>query len=181
MCSCEMVISSHNLTAIFRAPPEDPASYAPFVYPITAGRMSEHTIPVMTAVLEEMLTVGGCHIISQSMFKGPEIEIETARALDFSDPPFDKPDSIVDSILNKTRELHEKADNIHTPSMLLDVQNGRPFEVEVIVGEVVRMAQARKIEIPVSVIFLSKMTKSNFMYSESSSCILCYWSFKTSC
>ena len=34
--------------------------------------------------------------------------------------------------------------------MLLDVQNRRPFEVEVIVGEVVRMAHERGVEIPVS-------------------------------
>lgn len=57
----------------------------------------------------------------------------------------------MDNTLSRTRELHEAADNIHIPSMLLDVQKQRPFEVEAIVGEVVRMAQARKVEIPVSV------------------------------
>jgi len=38
--------------------------------------------------------------------------------------------------------------------MLLDVQNGKPFEVEAIVGEVVRMARERKVDIPVGVSFV---------------------------
>lgn len=38
--------------------------------------------------------------------------------------------------------------------MLLDVQNGKPFEVEAIVGEVVRMARERKVDIPVRVSFV---------------------------
>lgn len=57
----------------------------------------------------------------------------------------------MDSTLKMAQEIYGKADNIHIPSMLLDVQNRRPLEVEAIVGEVVRMAQARRVEIPVSV------------------------------
>lgn len=32
--------------------------------------------------------------------------------------------------------------------MLLDVENGRPFEVEVVIGSVVRLAREHKIEVP---------------------------------
>ena len=39
---------------------------------------------------------------------------------------------------------------MHTPSMMLDVQRGKPFEVEVIIGEVVRMARSVGVDIPVS-------------------------------
>jgi len=37
---------------------------------------------------------------------------------------------------------------MHTPSMLLDARRGRPFEVEVILGEVVRMARSVGVDIP---------------------------------
>lgn len=36
--------------------------------------------------------------------------------------------------------------------MLLDLRQGKPIEVEVIVGEVVRMARARNIFVPVGVL-----------------------------
>jgi len=39
--------------------------------------------------------------------------------------------------------------NTHTPSMLLDAQKGLPIEVEVIFGEVVRIA--RELDVPVPV------------------------------
>ena len=35
--------------------------------------------------------------------------------------------------------------------MLLDAENGNPMEVEVIVGEVVRMAREKAVDVPVSV------------------------------
>jgi len=53
----------------------------------------------------------------------------------------------------RTKFLHEKPDSTHIPSMLLDVKNGRPFEVEAIVGEVVRMAKDRNVAIPVRASF----------------------------
>ena len=51
--------------------------------------------------------------------------------------------------MTRTKIRHESPDSTHTPSMLLDVENGRPFEVEAIVGEVVRMAKDRDVSIPV--------------------------------
>jgi 2-dehydropantoate 2-reductase len=46
--------------------------------------------------------------------------------------------------------LHVKPESRHKPSMLLDAERGQPIEVEVIFGEVVRMARERKIDMPVS-------------------------------
>jgi ketopantoate reductase len=77
-------------------------------------------------------------------------QIKTGRALGFPDSPDGLPSSVVESTLARTRETHQKADCIHIPSMLLDVRNRRPIEVEVVVGEVVRMAHARGVGIPVS-------------------------------
>jgi len=44
--------------------------------------------------------------------------------------------------------------------MLLDVENGRPFEVEAIVGEVVRMAKDRDVSIPVRASLLATIVES---------------------
>ena len=70
----------------------------------------------------------------------------------FPDSPDGIPSSIIDSILNETVALHEVPTSVHSPSMLLDAENGRPIEVEVIVGEVIRMAKAKGVSIPVSFI-----------------------------
>jgi 2-dehydropantoate 2-reductase len=53
-------------------------------------------------------------------------------------------------MLEVTRQLHVLADSWHRPSMLLDAQQGRPIEVEVIVGELVRMGRERGVDMPVS-------------------------------
>ena len=39
---------------------------------------------------------------------------------------------------------------MHIPSMMLDAKKDKPIEVEVIVGEVVRMARSAGVDIPVS-------------------------------
>lgn len=59
------------------------------------------------------------------------------------------PDSTSD-VFESTRAIHTKPNSMHTPSMLLDARRGRPFEVEVILGEVVRMARSVGVDIPVS-------------------------------
>jgi len=49
-----------------------------------------------------------------------------------------------------TKALHVKPESSHKASMLLDAEKGYPIEVEVILGEVVRMARERNIPVPVS-------------------------------
>lgn len=72
------------------------------------------------------------------------------RAVGFPDTENGLPSSIVDDTIEKTAKLHRLPESNHIPSMLLDAQNGQPIEVEVIVGEVVRMAQSKQVSIPVS-------------------------------
>lgn len=74
-----------------------------------------------------------------------------ARALGFPDSESGIPSSIIDSTLSDTEALHVKASSTHRPSMLLDAEKGKPIEVEVIVGEVVRMAKAKEVQVPVSI------------------------------
>ena len=79
-------------------------------------------------------------------------ETGIGRALGFPDTPDGLPSSVVDSIMEIQRVIHVKPDNTHVSSMLLDLRHGRPIEVEVIVGEVVRMAKARNVPVPVSLL-----------------------------
>lgn len=78
------------------------------------------------------------------------LDMYLGRALGYPDSEDGLPSSIVDKALSGTREIHAKPDCTHVPSMLLDAQKGQPIEVEVIVGEVIRMAKAHNVETPVS-------------------------------
>lgn len=60
------------------------------------------------------------------------------------------PSSLVDSTISSTANIHRDPAHNTLPSMLLDAQNGLPIEVEVIVGEVVRMAKEMGVDMPVS-------------------------------
>jgi len=123
------VNSSYTLPAIFRPPPQDPANlYRPFVSPTTSDLISTFTIPTIKATLDELLVLG--------------------RALGFPDTEDGLPASTVTNVLENTWKLHAKADSTHVPSMLLDAERGKPIEVEVILGEVVRMAKERNVDIP---------------------------------
>lgn len=71
------------------------------------------------------------------------------RALGYPDTPDGLPSSLVESTIENTRKLHVKPDSTHVPSMLLDARKGQPIEVEVILGEVVRMAKEHSVDVPV--------------------------------
>ncbi|PPQ77923.1 hypothetical protein CVT25_015398 [Psilocybe cyanescens] len=120
---------AYTLPAMFRSPPEDPSvSYEPYVSPITADLISSYTIPAIKATLNELVVLG--------------------RALGYPDTEDGLPSSVVDSVFEGTWKIHTRADSTHVPSMLLDTEKGFPIEVEVIVGEVVRMAKERNLQLP---------------------------------
>lgn len=122
-------LTNYRLPAIFRPAPESPSvSYSPYVSPTTANLIAEYTIPSIRATLTELLNLG--------------------RALGFPDGDDGLPSSLVDSVLNNTARLHTSPESFHTPSMMLDAEKGQAIEVEVILGEVVRMAKQVNVDIP---------------------------------
>ncbi|KAG5645155.1 hypothetical protein DXG03_006779 [Asterophora parasitica] len=122
-------LTQHRLPAIFRPPPTDPSSpYSPYVSPTTADLIAKHTIPTIRATLQELLVLG--------------------RALGYPDDKDGLPASVVDDVIENTRKLHVVPESKHKPSMMLDVEKGLPIEVEVILGETVRMAQERGVSMP---------------------------------
>ncbi|KAG2130096.1 ketopantoate reductase PanE/ApbA-domain-containing protein [Suillus cothurnatus] len=74
--------------------------------------------------------------------------ITLGRALGYPDNEDGLPSSLVDSTISRTAELHRDPAHTALPSMLLDAQNGLPIEVEVILGEVVRMAKETGVDVP---------------------------------
>ncbi|KAH7920191.1 6-phosphogluconate dehydrogenase C-terminal domain-like protein [Leucogyrophana mollusca] len=121
-------LTGSPLTGIFRPPPSSGQSYEPYVAPVTAEYVQQYTIPTLHAILRELVAVG--------------------RAMGFPDSEDGLPSSLAESTIASTAKLHQDPDHKFLPSMLLDAQKGLPIEVEVIFGEVVRMAKERNVEVP---------------------------------
>jgi ketopantoate reductase len=73
----------------------------------------------------------------------------SGRAIGYPDTPDGLPASVAATIIENTRILHDVPESFHKPSMMLDMEKNQPIEVEVILGEVVRMAKARGVAVPV--------------------------------
>lgn len=120
-------LTHYALPSIFRAPPaEGEPRYAPYVHHASSAAIEKYTIPQIEGILDELMTLG--------------------RALGYDEEAL--PSSTGKDILTRTRAIHVKADSAHKPSMMLDMERGLPFEVEVILGEVVRMAQEVGVSVP---------------------------------
>ncbi|KAL0067443.1 hypothetical protein AAF712_005430 [Marasmius tenuissimus] len=123
-------LSNHPIHTLFRPPPDPNSSekYDVYVHPATASLIEEYTIPNIKAVFMEVIAIG--------------------RALGFPDSEDGIPSSVATKFLELTRTNHLNPKNNHVPSMLLDMRNGKPMEIEVILGEVVRLAQRVGVDIP---------------------------------
>jgi len=141
-------LARYSLQAIFRAPlvasssePPAPASvesnsaktpsqiatsHIPASYPI----VHEYTIPYIYDTLVELATLGN------ALFPPTE-----------KGPVFDPP-ALAKDVLERTGNIATKPDSTERPSILVDVENGRPMELEVIVGEVVRLGRKAGVPLP---------------------------------
>lgn len=141
---------SYRLPALWRPPPSDPSiSYEPYVSPVTAQLIEDYTLPSMKATLDELVALGQWRIIMYH-FCLLRYWCETGRAMGFPDSKDGLPSSYSEDLLASTKALHVDPASTHTPSMLLDAQRDQPIEVEVIFGEVVRLAREFNVAVPVS-------------------------------
>jgi 2-dehydropantoate 2-reductase len=138
---------------VFRhAPTELPPKYSPYVSPTTAAVVAAETIPALHATLQELLTLGNFIQLDQLGADDTHwVTDRSGRAMGF--PESDLPSSVVEDTINNTCRLHSIAESTHRPSMLLDSELGRPIEVEVILGEVIRLARRHNVKMPVSCVF----------------------------
>ena len=96
-----------------------------------------------------------------SIFQNPDVEkimvptirgmllelLAVVRAIGFDEEAI--PSSTVERCIESSRSYHIRKETKHKASMLVDLENGRPLELEVIIGEVVRKARELNVETPV--------------------------------
>ncbi|TFY75055.1 hypothetical protein EWM64_g8957 [Hericium alpestre] len=127
--SAVSALTRHPLTAIFRLPKPPADSDADVPPSVTQARLiEENTVPVLHLILKELLAVG--------------------HALGFPADETGLPPRLVEDVIRNTGRLHSVPESRHRASMLADVENGRPIEVEPIFGEVVRMARDKGVDTP---------------------------------
>uniref|UniRef100_A0A0W0F2X2 Ketopantoate reductase C-terminal domain-containing protein n=1 Tax=Moniliophthora roreri TaxID=221103 RepID=A0A0W0F2X2_MONRR len=123
-------LANHTTPSIFQPPPSDPTKEfnEPYVHSTTVHLTEEFSIPNIKAVLAEAISVG--------------------HALRSPDTEDDLPSDTVTKFLEFVGIGHVNLENDHPPSMLLDMRQGKPMEVEVILDEVVRLAKRVGVVIP---------------------------------
>ncbi|KIY73946.1 6-phosphogluconate dehydrogenase C-terminal domain-like protein [Cylindrobasidium torrendii FP15055 ss-10] len=116
------------LTTVFRPPPSEGESYAPYYHPATHNLLEEHTVPLIRQIGEELVLL--------------------ARALGFPDSKDGILASAPDDLVQLARDTYTPPSSFHIASTLVDLLKGQPMEIEVIWGSVVRLAKERGVQMP---------------------------------
>ncbi|GBE83590.1 hypothetical protein BKA93DRAFT_839762 [Sparassis latifolia] len=109
--------------------PETPSMAATASVPSASPAIGAYTIPFLYDALTEMYNLG---VVLFPPSEGS---------------PGLNPDIAIKTLMN-TSKLHVRPDSVHRPSTLVDVELGRPMEIEVILGEVVRMGREKGVDMP---------------------------------
>ncbi|CCL99355.1 uncharacterized protein FIBRA_01373 [Fibroporia radiculosa] len=122
---------SESTAETYTAPQSLPSPSAQVTASISSASpaISANTIPFLYDAMTEMSTLG------LKLFPPSE-----------SDPGLD-PDVALKTLTNTSR-LNSLPESNHRASTLVDVENGRPTEVEVILGELVRMGRREGVPMP---------------------------------
>ncbi|KAJ8700771.1 hypothetical protein PTI98_003762 [Pleurotus ostreatus] len=136
-------LTGYTVPSLFRSPPASKDEQCnPYLYPITAELVQQHSIPAIKTTMKELLTLG--------------------HAMGFPDSPDGLPSSTAETVFEALARLNRDPDNSHVPSMLLDARRSQPMEVEVIVGEVVRMGKKYKVDMPhIDMLYALLLVKQN--------------------
>jgi 2-dehydropantoate 2-reductase len=125
---------------------ENEAPHAPTAdVPYRTPPIREHTIPFLHDALTEVYNLG--------VVLFPEEGSTPGLAPD-----------IVKRTLKNTALLHTRSDSRHRPSMLVDLEMSRPMELDVVIGEVIRLGREKGVAMPVSI---------NIHYAKTRILILC--------
>ena len=141
-------LSRFSLREFFRPPHLEPGATSPpapeppcapntsseaatAAVPAAAPLLAAHTTPFLYDTLTELSTLGVALFPAAGEVKALDADLPTRT-------------------LANTARLHARPDSAHVPSMLGDMLAGRPMEVEHVLGEVVRMARAAGVAVPVS-------------------------------
>jgi len=116
-----------SISSVFRPPPTT-IPYEPYLEPATADQVNHYTRKWCEDILKECVQFG--------------------HAMGFPDSEDGLPSSIVEDSMRLTEQSYSNPKSKHNPSTLLDIEKSAPIEVEVIWGEIVRMAEERKVDVP---------------------------------
>lgn len=89
---------------------------------------AEVAMPQLRAIMQEILAVG--------------------RAIGFDESAL--PSNTIEQTYENTAALHRAPDSSHRASMLLDLEQGKPMEIEVVLGVLVQKAKEHHVDVPVS-------------------------------
>ena len=128
---------------------ETPSRRATREIPHAAPALGAYTIPFLYDTLHEVSELGK---VLFPPFPPSSEEVAGSAGQTVPLPGWDEEAAY--RILMSTARLHAVPTSTHVPSMLLDVQAGRPMEVEHVVGEVVRMGRKAGVSMPVSLVLL---------------------------
>ncbi|THH14306.1 hypothetical protein EW146_g6017 [Bondarzewia mesenterica] len=97
---------------------------------LLAGQVLPATLPVVKALMTEIITVARKSGVSESKL------------------PVQKADQVIEDCLNQYSDTRTSTPSQFKPSMLVDLEAGRPMEVEPILGGVVKIANKHGVETP---------------------------------
>ena len=129
-----------------RANPEIPLTESEKVtvaIPHASPAIGQYSIPFLYDALSEVYSLGAILFpptSDASTSPSNPTRSENASGLD--------PEVAYKTLAN-TAKLHARPDSTHMPSMLMDIEAGRPMEVEHVIGEVVRMGRRAGVSMPV--------------------------------
>ncbi|KAL4263663.1 Ketopantoate Reductase-Related [Pleurotus pulmonarius] len=131
-------LTGYTVASLFRRPPANDEQYDPYLYPITAGLVQQHSLPAIKATMRELLSLG--------------------RAMGFPDSPDGLPSSTAETVFETLARLNSVPESSHVPSMLLDARRSQPMEVEVIV----RMGKKYNVDMPhIDMLYALLLVKQN--------------------
>ncbi|KAI0782925.1 6-phosphogluconate dehydrogenase C-terminal domain-like protein [Abortiporus biennis] len=136
-------LSRYTLTSVFRPPQGEattatiatienktPSQIAVSGLPYSYPSIHDYTLPFIYDVLDEVVKLGNVRFPPDEDGK-PVIDPDYAR-----------------QTLENTSRVFAKPTSTERPSILVDCENGRPMEVEVLVGELVRMGRDLGVPMP---------------------------------
>ena len=145
-------LSRLPLNAVFRPPQRDPGATPGTDSANEASTTREDLTPSQKAVADILHRSPQIHETTIPLIYDALTEMYDLGAVLFpateNDPGLDP--NIAINLLKSTSEANGQTESNHKASMLLDLEQGRPMELDVVVGEVVRLSRKNGISMPVS-------------------------------
>lgn len=116
-----------------------------------ASILSSEMLPAMLPVLRELMREVRCLLYLRDILGRSALQVilvARAEGVTTSDLSDDAPDTILKNCLEQYSDSCNANPSLFKPSMLVDLEAGRPIEAEPIVGSVVRAGHKHAVQTP---------------------------------